>query len=319
MRRHKLQRRGAEGFSGPALHFESLAAAPSASLPLLVARAGSALIKNVPDLDAAHAFVSRLAASFAGKALASPHSRLPGTVEVSNIKNPKTGKPGWFKDGWLGWHTNGVFMKRPEECVALYCEIPPESGGETEICSLRKVYQDMDEGELRPLRGVQITYTPKNGSFYKFDNFEAFLKEAGIQKAKKGDQNPAPAAAERKKALIRRHPIDGALGLYFPFAFIHLDESGPLENMTLEESERFVRRLKERCLQKKYRQTIKWEKGDFLLIDQIHALHRRNSFKGARKLFRICFRWKAPAAERQKNSLFAEAPSSRPETELLKA
>lgn len=262
------------------IDFNKLSKRPD--LANLVVRKGAILIKNASNLEQVHSFISQFA-QYNNLCPTWAHLKdLPGTVEVSNIVNPKTKKMGWFQDKHVGWHTNGIFMKEPETCVALFCSMPSKTGGETEIINMRQVYNDLDAKTLHSLQNIQITY--KNPlvdmtEFYKFDDFE-------IAKLVKYAQRSG-SEYSRKKNLIYKHPTDGKYGLYFPFTFF-----GTISDSLIEEEEEILRKLKNLCLLKKYRYIIKWQKNDFLLMDQIHTLHRRNQFKGKRQLFRICFYWK---------------------------
>ena len=266
----------------------------SMKLPDLVAKTGSVLIRKVLTFQQSYSFISQFA-EYRNLFLTWAHLKnYPGAVEVSNIVNPSTKKTGWFKDKELGWHTNGIFMEEPETCVALFCSIPSYEGGETEIINMRRVYDDLDEKDKQSLKNVYVIYenaTNKTG-FYDFDDFEAneFIKHS-YRHATDKDKVQYSNAHYTIKKLVYKHPVDGKYGLYFPFTMFKA-----IQNYSGDRSESLYYNLKTKCLKKKYRTVVKWEKNDFLLIDQIHTLHRRRVFRGDRQLFRICFDWKTQNA-----------------------
>ena len=256
----------------------------------LVVKNGAVLIKNVPDFKNAYSFISQFAV-YKNMFLTWAHLKnFPGTVEVSNIINPDTQKTGWFNDKELDWHTNGIFMKDPETCVALFCSIPPREGGTTEIINMRKVYNDLDEKTKTLLKDVQIAYENTDETyFYAFDDFESseFIKHSQRHVKNKASLQDKEVQYQTTKNLVYKHPIDGKYGLYFPFTLFK-----STSNFSSKDSENTFRKIQKQCLLEKYRMFIKWEKNDFLLMDQIHTIHRRQKFTGKRQLFRICFDWK---------------------------
>ena len=252
-------------------------------LPAMVVKRGTLLIKNVPNLKQAHSIIKNNTVYSNARQTWAHLKDFPATVEVSNIINRETGRMGWFKDKEIIWHTNGICMKEPETCVALFCSIPSDEGGETEIINTRKIYNDLSRKTLLKLKNISINYNLK---LYKFDNYEAFDDYEAGEFFKHGQKYPK-LQSRTAKPLIYQHPFDGEYGLFFPFP---LAES--VVGFSKSNSNNILRELKELCLMKKYRSFIKWKKNDLLFIDQIHTLHRRRAFKGQRQLFRICFYWK---------------------------
>ena len=254
----------------------------------LVIKNGVILIKGVPGLKEAHTFINPFAVYKNTSHLTWAHSKsFPATVEVSNIVNLKTGRMGWFQDRELGWHTNGVCMNDPEHCVGLLCSISAKRGGETEIIHLRKVYNDLDDKFIQSLKNLRISYKKRNAKkFYQFDDFES--SEFGKHSCRQ-TKTECNLSDEFIKDLIYKHPIDKEYGLYFPFTLLE-----SIVGFSQEQSKRLSDELKNLCLLKKYRISVKLEKNDFLLMDQFHTIHRRKEFQGMRKLFRIAFYWKKP-------------------------
>lgn len=249
----------------------------SVDLRNLIVKNGVILIKDVPGLKEAHAFISQFAVYKNTDRSTWAHlKKFPATVEVSNIVNPQTGKMGWFKDQELVWHTAGACMKNPEHCVGLLCSISAEKGGETEVINLRKVYNDLDEKTVQLLKKIKINYNLK---LYNFGDEKAdFLKHGRREQG-------IPLRAKRN--LIYRHPVDGEYGLYFPLGIFE-----SVADFSEVESQKLFNKLKDICFLKKYLISIKLERNDFLLMDQFHTIHRRKKFTGKRKLYRISFYWK---------------------------
>lgn len=255
-----------------------------------VSRNGGVLIKDVPSIETVHGLLEGQVVFPEGGETWAHRKDMPNTVEVTNIKNEKTGRAGWFSENELGWHCNGVFLQSPETCVALYCEVPSETGGETELINLRQVYSDLSSEEQNQLKKYLVRYkkTKKDGDkgFYNLNPFEVEeFKKHSIRKHPFKSDEPFRDTSEKK--LIYEHPVDGENGLYFPFT---LREG--ICDMSLVESEKIFENLIEKSLQPKYRVQVSWKQKDLFLMDQIHSIHRRNPYTGARKLLRVAFWWK---------------------------
>ena len=266
-------------------NFEDIKRKPAHFIQEKVVSQGAVLVKNVPNLDNAHKVISPVGIYPTGGETWAHLKGFPGTVEVSNSKGA-----GWFGKGELGWHTNGIYLTRPETCISLFCDTPPLEGGETLIINNRQAFESLDERTKSYLSDFRVTYArnknKNNRLFYSWSQFEMDeIKKHDRRNHPDIDVRPCKDKITRK--LIMPHPVDGKEGFYFPF--LHATEIRN-DRFLLEEDE--LVKLKEMVLRKAFISTIFWEKGDLLLVDQIHTLHKRLKFSGARRLYRIAHWWK---------------------------
>lgn len=257
-------------------------------LPHLVASKTALLVKKVPSLKIVHELISAISVFPQNGRTWAHLDGYPNTVEVSNIPNSTSKNGGWFGDKELNWHTNGIFLNNPETCVALFCEKPAASGGQTEIINTRRPLKTMSEEKISQLTPIEIQYERTSGSdgrgFYELDPFE-------LEQFKKHKERNYPGESEYvqskvTKPLLQHHPVDSQLGIYYPF-LLHNKETTSHNHI----QNQLIHGVREALLSSDFRYVVDWEPGDLLFMDQIHSLHRRCSFTGPRRLNRIAFWW----------------------------
>ena len=90
----------------------------------------------------------------------------------------------------------------------------------------------------------------------------------------------------KETALVVKHPLSKTVGLYFPSYYI----SQITKLKTPSRSQEIFHVLMNSYVGpqgKIYKHH--WQKGDLILSNQIHSLHRRHSYSGTRELYRSVF------------------------------
>lgn len=199
------------------------------------------------------------------------HKDHPEILVVSNEPNHES-KTGLFADGELYWHSDNPTKNSSQTCIALCCD-QPAHGGNTSFTNFQLAFQDLPANLKRRAELLKINLT-------SFGNRKPFRKAQFTQ----------DLACLRKisttKPLVVAHPISQKKGLYFPFLFIE-----NIVGLDSNQSEEIIKQLVDHCLQEKYIYRHSWEKGDIILNDQTHSIHRRELFEGSRRLYRLAFNY----------------------------
>ena len=226
----------------------------------------------------------------------------PDIFHVTNKRDEKGRKLGFFADLELGWHSNGVTRPRPVEIAfSLYC-VKPGEDSITSFCNTREAYEDLpiDVKELVDNIDIRLNFHAFTGEIktigtndggYKLTSddpeYAVFAgKITGSNQAKivhnvdlNGIQN-GPI-----KPLVATHPWTGHRSLYFQSNFI--TDWWHRYNKEFDSLELW-KFLNEHTFQEKYIYHHKWKTGDWLWADQWNSFHRRNAVKGDRLVYRLC-------------------------------
>jgi alpha-ketoglutarate-dependent taurine dioxygenase len=203
----------------------------------------------------------------------------PGLGRVTNRRDQNGKKIGIFADNDLGWHSNGNARESGRECcVSLYCVSPGEPGpyyNATEFCDTRQAYQDLPDEIKEIVDDVDCNFQWRNNTFYHLEEGDPELPMF---------ENPEKFPEGLVKPLVYTHPFSGEKGLYFTFHYItNMWRRGgkPLDQAWLRKY------LMDHVFngQRNYVHNT-WQKGDLILMDQFHSLHRRNEVRGDRFLYR---------------------------------
>ena len=240
------------------------------------------------------------------------HTDFPKIIRVTN-KEISKGKKGFLHQKVLDWHSNSL-APDPEECVALWCIETGISGGSTEFACGVHAYNRLDDSINEEIKNAIVVLTNKIGSktYLKVTNYGNFVSDewSELEKTRSrsrhfsGEEKSNPyyenkvhregksyfiqknGEVEKGTSLIVKHPVTGVKGLFFPVYNI----SEIKELKTPFKAKEIFHILMNSYVGKKgkiYRHY--WQKGDLILSDQIHSLHRRLSFEGIRELYRTSF------------------------------
>ena len=211
--------------------------------------------------------------------------------EISIVSGQRTEEDkaiGMFGDTELQWHANGSARHHFEEiCVSLYCV---EECVDTvlSICSQVDCFAELSERDKEKYRNIEIQLDHKMDAIYK-------ISEGDYRELAEGP--PAPEAEMGtgadfykedidRRPLVGKHPIDNREYLYFMVPFI----VGALRHGEKIDHEVLYDELWEKLFRSKYMVHHVFRRGDLLLMDQLHTIHRRSPVHNLeRPLWRTAF------------------------------
>ena len=240
------------------------------------------------------------------------HANFPKIIRVTN-KEVSKGKKGFFSQKTLDWHSNS-FAPDPEECVAFLCIEPGTAGGSTEFACGVHAYNNLNDEIKEEIQSADIVLTNKVGSetYLKGKSYGGIHEYERIDMEKMRSRNRYFAGGakgnpydeknvhregknyyirnkdrrERNASLIVKHPITGTIGLFFPVYCI--SQITGLKTPSRAKDIFYI--LMDSYVGEKGKiYKHHWQKGDLILSDQIHSLHRRHPYSGTRELYRSAF------------------------------
>ena len=240
------------------------------------------------------------------------HKKFPKIIRVTN-KEIAQGKKGFFHLPKLDWHSNSLGPD-PEECVALWCIEPGTEGGATEFACGVHAYNNLPEEIKKEIKDAGLVLTNKVGtetylkgkSYGGINTYERSDMEkmrsrtrhfAGGAKGNPYDKKKSHKDGknwytrendkmERGAPLIVRHPVSQVIGLFLPVYCIS-KITGLKNPSRAREIFHILMESYVGATGKLYKHH--WQKGDLILNDQIHSLHRRHPYTGVRELYRSAF------------------------------
>jgi alpha-ketoglutarate-dependent taurine dioxygenase len=202
-------------------------------------------------------------------------------------------------------HTENSYSLTFNRIIAFYCLVPPKTGGETPIADERKLLTSLKKETVMKFRDKKIQYLrntiPGVGlnwqTIYQTDDkaeVNRYLNAHGFKYAWLDDDH---LRVRWTLPAFQKHPLTGEdlwfnhmyFGLkehyqaevleYFseedlPFATYYGDGS-QIERAVIEEFKEFYAN---------HSIVFKWQKDDFLLLDNMMFSHGRNSFDGPRTI-----------------------------------
>ena len=242
------------------------------------------------------------------------HKDFPKIFRVTN-KEVSEGKKGLLSGGRFEWHSDGLFSPDPEECLALWCIEPGEEGGSTEFACGIQAYNNLPERIKKEIENSTIIITNEVSKTYlnkpAYEKLPPYAQKdidkmytrsrrfAGGAKGNPYEKSSQPAIYKKGKKIIKKetplitkHPLTGDRGLYFPFYFV---SEIKIKSGDLSRAKELFYILMESYVGAKGKiYKHHWDKGDLILSDQIHSLHRRSPYKGIRELYRTAFYYHSP-------------------------
>ena len=172
------------------------------------------------------------------------HAVFPRILRVTNKYVSKGKKGYWHDGGLLDWHVDGAFSHDPEDCSCLWC-ITSGINGSTEFACGVHAYNQLDDSVKEKIQLGKILITNKAERTYLKKRIiqvkllpheqEDFDKTTTRTRWFPGGSKSNPHEQQKlydfdgtkliknkdiEKALVTKHPISGAIGLYFPLYFI---------------------------------------------------------------------------------------------------
>ena len=125
-------------------------------------------------------------------------------------------------DGELEWHSAGMNRTGAEDIVCMYMSKPASTGGNTFFSDTQGAWNALDDDTkklCRTLKSKVVTYKVGkriNATHYK----NVFHDEQTMMEFRDADGKQAFFKQTPRKDLVTKHPINGELGLYFPWSVI---------------------------------------------------------------------------------------------------
>ncbi len=228
--------------------------------------------------------------------------------KLSSVVYTSTSYPPEYK---ISMHNEKSFSKIYPNLLFLFCDIPPDEGGETPILDGRKIYSLLDKNIIDKFMTKKLKYVMNLhdgygiGKSWKecFETSDKNEVEKLLYKAQANFKWKIDGGLRIEETVdpIIKHPKTGEI-VYFAQADqwhpSNLDKK-TLHSMQLVISEEdfyhhcyygdgshieieYLEKI--RNLTEKESISFQWEKGDFLVLDNILTLHGRYPYKGNRRI-----------------------------------
>lgn len=212
-------------------------------------------------------------------------------VPVRNQKISGYGEPGLFSgddDGEVRWHSESQNRDTHEDVVCFAMKSMPDTGGDTWFMdqklmydNLIKTFPELNEYEVdwrnrysKEKPDNDLPYNPwtkwdekcvKGGDGWMFNRMKDIDGEYLVDKEVKF------------KPLVTKNTITNQKGLMYPYKTVF--NLKPESNFLFE-------LLEKECEKEEYRYRHSWSKGDVIINDIQHSLHRRDMYTGDRLIYR---------------------------------
>lgn len=198
-------------------------------------------------------------------------------IPVRNKDISGYGENGLFAgddEGLVDWHCASQNRTYSEEITAFCIRQMGDSGGALCFSDNRSPYNEMTENFRCMLDEIDVQYEKDDFSWSTPTSFNAL-------KFKNIGGETLPELQAESKPIVLKHPIDGQKGLHYSWPMItsYVDHDD-------DEFQLIHNKILNYILQDKYQYSHNWEEGDIILNEQYHSLHKRDSYKGDRLLYR---------------------------------
>ena len=182
-------------------------------------------------------------------------STKPAVHQITNFdKDGKPSKSPYTNTNYY-WHTDRANFPNGSAMVMLHGQELPPSGGDTQFANMIAAYDGLSAEDKKLVSTLRAVHS-----------FE--YKRLALEKRPLTDDErktmPPPAA----HPLVRTDPKTGRKNL---FVGMYACE---IEGMQTDEARALLKRLEDHATQPQFVYTHKWEKGDFLIWDNLCLMHR---------------------------------------------
>ena len=214
---------------------------------------------------------------------------------VSGQRNEKGKRIGMFGDTELEWHQNGSARHEFEDViVSLYC-VEECIDTVLSICSQVDCFAELSEERQNYFREFDIHLDHVHDAIYSISEHDSEDDpepsneiRTGIKHYRDKNANNHHEDLDRRK-LVGVHPVDGREYLYFCVPFM-VGASRNGVRLTNHEFKHFKDDLWQTLFKSKYMQHHVFRRGDILIMDQLHTIHRRSPIQYLdRQLWRTAF------------------------------
>jgi taurine dioxygenase len=158
-------------------------------------------------------------------------SQLPDHPQIFRVSNRPT--HGLTEVG-RSWHSDGAYLTHPREISIFHIVDVPDSGGETDFCSLHRAYDAASPSLIARLANKRAIF------------------ETGVT-----------------QPLIRRHPVTGQLGFY-----VCLGRSRRMVAVPEDEANSLFCSIEQSVAQEGGMYRHRWYSGDVVVADNFSVAHR---------------------------------------------
>ena len=215
---------------------------------------------------------------------------------VSGQRNDEGKRIGMFGDTELEWHQNGSARHEFEDIiVSLYC-VEEYIDTVLSICDQATCFAELPAEIQEKYRGIDIHLDHVHDAIYKISEHDVpgvdLEPSAEIRTGKEfyndESSNNHHETVDRRK-LVGIHPVDGREYLYFALPFM-VGASIDDVMMTDVEFKDFYDEMWGYLFKSKYMKHHVFRRGDLLIMDQLHTIHRRSPIQYLeRQLWRTAF------------------------------
>ncbi len=265
----------------------------------LILQYGAILLRGF-EIGSAQKF-NKLFSTICGEAMeyknrTSPRDRVHDNVYTS------TSHP---SDQIIHMHTENSYSNAYNRIITFYCLIPPTEGGETPIADETKLLASLKESTVEKFREKGIRYVrntiPGIGldwkTIYQTDDIEEVnkkIRSLGHEFAWIGEDH---LRVTWNLPAFQQHPITGEEMWFNHMYFGHKSQYNPAileffpeENLPFTTYYGDGSNIEEEVIQEfrkfydEHSIVFKWQRDDFLLLDNMKYSHGRKSFKGDRTI-----------------------------------
>lgn len=236
------------------------------------------------------------------------HTYSKGHRELVPVRNREIsgyGEPGLFSgddDGEVKWHLESQNRDTHDDVVAFAMKNLSSTGGDTWFMDQQDAYNNLPTSIKEMIRDVEIDWSnrySKESPSEEFKNIRYNPWQEWDKKCVKGgdgwmyvkmkdiDGKYLVDKEVKYKPLVPKNTISGKLGLAYPLETIY-----KFKDIDFDESEKIMKILNDEVTKEKYIYRHVWKKGDILINDIQHSLHRRDKYTGDRLIYRTSIYFK---------------------------
>jgi taurine dioxygenase len=179
---------------------------------------------------------------------------LPGQAAIAVIDNAEC------------WHSDASHKSEPYQAVAVHVLQNPATGGDTEFCDLRLIYEALPAADQKLLAGLTAAH---HWSKSLNPRFSGALDDA----ARKEGASIAAMIPQAHQPVVRRHPETGRPALYLSPRFtLAIDGAAP------DASEAILTELFALMDNPRYCYRHQWRNGDLVIWDNRCLNHRVHGY-----------------------------------------
>ena len=231
---------------------------------------------------------------------ATPRSQVHGSIYTATNYPPEQS---------IFLHNESSFAYTWPRKIFFHCLTPPQSGGETPLADVRRVFHRIDAGIREKFMKKKVLYIRNFGGTFGLrwqdvfqtddrDHLEAYCRTVGIAIEWTGEQH---LRTRQVRPAIARHPKTGETVWFNHATVLHIStiSSGRREMLLKMCSEENLPNNTYygdgtpiepdvlESLRAAYQGetiTFPWQKSDTLLVDNLLTAHGRNPYKGSRQV-----------------------------------